>query len=93
MEFMKREIVIDVNDLRYVRVSCNGCNSRIILDLRDVYDSKKKLAFHLSSKCPHCSIEYDGATNVVLTRLQDAYNALAGMEKSGSIVFIGEETV
>jgi len=90
MATMKQETVVDISDLRYVRVSCQHCKTRVILDLKEKSAPTEKTGILLSDTCPCCCEAYDSSLKGALTTIQKAYDALSSEYVKHKVVFIGE---
>ena len=79
---MHKEILIAIADLRFVRVGCQHCKTRVVLDLHEPSDFSQRLdGSILSAECPGCRRAYDLSLVGALDALQKAYTGLKPLSK------------
>lgn len=77
---VSRQLSVPVSDLRYVRVGCQHCNTKVTVDLHEV----SSFASGVVENCPGCNKQYDSSVPAAVSIFRDACKAssriLAGIE-------------
>jgi hypothetical protein len=77
---MHDQIIVSIQDLRFVALLCRHCNTRVTLDLDAEFDPRgKRERFASLVECPRCHNPYDSAIPEAVNRMQMVYKALAGL--------------
>lgn len=86
---MHNQIVVSLEDLRYVCIRCPHCNSRTILDLTAKFDYSPERPKFATEQCSTCYQRIDSAV-AELNNFQRAYLALRDAGISKFLSFYGE---
>jgi hypothetical protein len=88
MAIMLQEMIVFVEDLRFVRIRCAHCNTTLVLDLKGAFAPTKARGSFVPKHCPMCGEPYDGAVQPCVESLHGIYQELLKLEKG--ITFTGE---
>jgi len=75
MAAMHRQLVISLEDLRYVSIECPNCNSVLTLDMQKESEHQKKHRLFVPGLCTVCQKGFDSAMPYV-TQFRDIYLTL-----------------
>jgi hypothetical protein len=73
---MHDQIVVSVQDLRLVTISCSHCNTKVTLDLEMDFEPPRA-PFHVPTECPRCGSRFDSAVPRAVEGMYKVYKALA----------------
>lgn len=86
MAAMQKQVVVSLDDLRYVTVLCKNCGGSVTMDMTKESDFQRRFGF-TPVKCSICDVARDTSVKY-LDQLQEAYTALLGI--ADIITFRGE---
>ena len=64
---MHKQFVVSLADLRYVRIECPQCKTKVILDMQEKSATAEKNNFFAPKECPGCRNDYDSAIAASVT--------------------------
>jgi hypothetical protein len=70
-----RELLVPVGELRYIRVGCQHCNTKVTVDLHEV----SSFAVGVTERCPGCKKNYDLSIPSAIGMFRDACKTSAGV--------------
>lgn len=77
---MYNHVVVSIQDLRFLTLSCSHCNTRVTLDLAKEFEPGSGHTPFLSpTECPRCGNRYDSAIPGSVNAMQKIYKTLAGL--------------
>ena len=85
---MHKQFIVSLSDLRFVRIECPQCRTKVILDMQEKSALAEKHGFFAPKECPGCRSEYDSALRNSVDALQRLYKPL--LEASGKVNFVGD---
>lgn len=91
MPYMEKEIVVSLDDIRYIEISCQHCTTRLILDMKEPHQYAKEKEVFIPDQCPGCRSVYDTAIRGNVDKLRKVYSDL--LKISTSIHFRGKAEV
>ena len=80
---MLRKAVVSVQELQYVSVCCQHCNTTVVVDLSSEDRTVVRFpnAGFISEQCPGCGTKYDSALQMGLKSVESAYKSLLPFAK------------
>ena len=85
---LRKELVVGIEELRYVSIECPQCRTRVVLDMQERSAMAEKYDWFAPAKCPGCQVDYDSGLRDALNRLQKLYRPLRDF--AGSLSFRAE---
>ena len=85
IQSMRQEVVCSLSDLVYVCIGCKHCETKVVVDLRELTKLRENDESTLGKECPGCRKDYDSALTSGLNALARAFQTLTAIE--GTISF------
>ena len=74
---MRKEFILTMKDLRFVRITCQACGVQVTLDLANFQKNLRRNTF-TPRTCPACGMDFDRTTQH-LDAIQERYQALTDL--------------
>jgi ribosomal protein S27E len=85
---LRQVTVVEFADLRFIRVTCQHCQTQARLDLSAKLGGDRGAFMFLA--CPACRKPFDSAVQPAVNQFYEAYQRLAGAEKAVSFEVEGD---
>lgn len=76
---MHDQIVVSIQDLQFVTITCDRCNTRVTFDLATEFERPRD-PFQPPQECPRCHAAFDSAIPPAVSSMQKVFKALANLK-------------
>jgi hypothetical protein len=77
---IRREVVVSLDDLRFIRITCSHCNTTVNMDMQGEFKSSQQRLVFAPRACPGCHKSFDSAIENVDV-FQRVYHTLAPIKQ------------
>jgi hypothetical protein len=78
---IRKELIISLDDIQFIRISCPHCNTTISLDIKSEFEPSPQRPYFAPDACSVCHKPFDTAIHNI-AKFQQAYHALRAVKET-----------